>query len=614
MTNAIFKKSLFLLFGLFMPIFILLQSFVYIGYMDKKEQYISHEVQSVNRHYNVTYKTFKNNATHFYNSIANNKKVIEILKDANSGIKSKREKARKKLDKIFKTKYQLIAKLGIDIIQFHLSNNESFYRRYQPDDFGDDLTPFRYGVAVVNENKKPINGLETGKYEHAFRFVYPIFDETKKHIGRLEGSVSSSAFIEYMERALHQHIHFIIKDDFLSDTPQQEKLLSKYTQCKGLKNFLHLKRDVDKNFKYSDEEIQNIASKLKNYNKQSKEPFGIVIEKDNTEAIIIFIPVEGLKDKKTVAFFVIYGYENNLASLKDEYIFNCLAALILSIIFTALLFNVLRSKSKLKTEVKNKTKELEHLNKNLQAKVNEEVTKNREKDKQMLQQSRLAQMGEMISMIAHQWRQPLSTISSASMALSLKAKLDMADNDLILETTDKVSKSSQHLSRTIDDFRDFFKSNKERREASLEEIVEGVLNIVQVSIENKNIKIITEFNCNEKFSTCPNEIKQVVLNLIKNAEDILLEKEVKEPYIKISTFKQDNKYIMEVSDNGGGVPEDIIENIFDPYFSTKTKKDGTGLGLYMSKTIVEEHCHGELSVSNSKNGAIFRVTLETNHA
>jgi C4-dicarboxylate-specific signal transduction histidine kinase len=107
-----------------------------------------------------------------------------------------------------------------------------------------------------------------------------------------------------------------------------------------------------------------------------------------------------------------------------------------------------------------------------------------------------------------------------------------------------------------------------------------------------------------------NELKQVVLNIIKNSEDALLDNGIENPYIKIKTFTDNNNYVLEVSDNAGGISEDIIDNIFDPYFSTKTKKDGTGLGLYMSKIIIEEHCDGKLSVRNSDVGAIFRIELE----
>ncbi len=260
-------------------------------------------------------------------------------------------------------------------------------------------------------------------------------------------------------------------------------------------------------------------------------------------------------------------------------------------------------------EIAYKTKELKALNENLELIVKKEVAKNREKDKQLIQQSRMALMGEMLSMIAHQWRQPLAAISATSASIELKASLNKLDNDTAQQKAHDISNFSQHLSRTIDDFRDFFKPNKEKRETTYDEVVKSVLEIIEVSLTHKDIQLLQEFNCHDTFSTYPNELKQVILNLIKNAEDALLEKEIKDPYIKISTYKKNEKYILEISDNAGGIPEEIMKNIFDPYFSTKTKKDGTGLGLYMSKTIVEEHCNGELSAMNTEDGALFKIAL-----
>ena len=225
------------------------------------------------------------------------------------------------------------------------------------------------------------------------------------------------------------------------------------------------------------------------------------------------------------------------------------------------------------------------------------------------QQSRLAQMGEMISMIAHQWRQPLSAINSTSTALNLKAKLNKLDNDTVIKLTDQVLEYTQYLSTTIDDFRNFFKSNKEKEEVSYTQLIECVMRISEGSMSYENINLIQELNCKDTFHIYQNEFKQVILNLIKNAEDVLVENNVKNPYIKIHTYKEGTKLILEVSDNGGGISDDIIANIFDPYFSTKLKKDGTGLGLYMSKMIIEDHCNGTLSVFNTKDGALFKIEI-----
>ena len=215
-------------------------------------------------------------------------------------------------------------------------------------------------------------------------------------------------------------------------------------------------------------------------------------------------------------------------------------------------------------------------------------------------------------MIAHQWRQPLAAISSTSAAINLKAKLGKLDKENAINLASKISGYSQHLSQTIDDFREFFKKNKEKRETTYTELINSVLSIIEESVQNKNITLIKELNCEDKLYTYSNEIKQVILNLIKNAEDILLEKSIEKPCIKVITYKKEDTLILEISDNAGGIPENIIDKIFDPYFSTKIKKDGTGLGLYMSKTIIEEHCNGKIGVTNGEDGAIFKIELEAN--
>ena len=253
--------------------------------------------------------------------------------------------------------------------------------------------------------------------------------------------------------------------------------------------------------------------------------------------------------------------------------------------------------------------ELENINLTLEKRIIVEVEKNREKDKAMIQQSKLAQMGEMIAMIAHQWRQPLSAVSANANDLILKIMLNNYDEKYFEEKLKKITDLSQYLSKTIDDFRGFYKEDKEKIEILLENIIKEVLKIISDSIESHNIHIYTDFKSCKKINTYPNELRQVLLNLIKNAEDVLLEKSIKSPYIEIKTYDDENNSYLIIEDNGGGIPKDILNKIFDPYFSTKTKKDGTGLGLYISKTIIEDHCNGKLIASNSDTGAKFTIIL-----
>jgi len=258
----------------------------------------------------------------------------------------------------------------------------------------------------------------------------------------------------------------------------------------------------------------------------------------------------------------------------------------------------------LKEEVEERTKELKLAHSKLTSMVN--------KDSMTGLYNRRYFNEISISMIAHQWRQPLTAISATSATINYKVKSDEMEKDFIIERTNRISEYSQHLSSTIDDFRDFFKPDKEQKDTTFEELLRSVFSIVEASLIQQNITLHQSLQYNDCFKSYPNELKQVILNLIKNSEDVLIEKNVNNPYIKLKTYKDKDSIVLEISDNGGGVNESIIDKIFDPYFSTKLKKDGTGLGLYMSKTIIEDHCNGNLYVNNSQDGAVFRIVLSLN--
>ncbi len=253
--------------------------------------------------------------------------------------------------------------------------------------------------------------------------------------------------------------------------------------------------------------------------------------------------------------------------------------------------------------------ELQELNQKLEARVKEEVQKNRKKDGILIHNSKLAQMGEMMSLIAHQWRQPLNAISATSTGLHVKIELGRYDEDFFLSSLNKIEEYVKHLSTTVDDFTNFFKPSKRTHETDCAFIIERALFILSASLSKNSIDVRVENNSDTTFTTYPNEVIQVVINLVKNAENILLKREIKNPQITISAYEKEDKHIIEVSDNGGGIEEDIIEKIFEPYFTTKNHESSTGLGLYMSKFIIQESCKGSLVVKNDQNGACFTITL-----
>ena len=250
--------------------------------------------------------------------------------------------------------------------------------------------------------------------------------------------------------------------------------------------------------------------------------------------------------------------------------------------------------------------ELKNINLSLENRVQKEVEKNRIQDQKLIQQSKMALMGELISMIAHQWRQPLNIISLNTAKLETSALLDSdISNDEICAITSEINKQSQYLSNTIDDFRYFYKPNKESESVTLQDVVLRSLSIIKASILDSGIKIVEEYDSKEILDIYYNEMVQVVLNILKNAQDSFEKNNIKTPCINITTKDR----TISICDNGDGIPEDIKEKIFEPYFSTKEEKSVTGLGLYMSKTIVEKHHSGILRVENNSQGACFIIEM-----
>ncbi len=240
--------------------------------------------------------------------------------------------------------------------------------------------------------------------------------------------------------------------------------------------------------------------------------------------------------------------------------------------------------------------------------MQEVLEKNREQSWKMIQQSRLASMGEMISMIAHQWRQPLNAISLAAGDLKLRIMMGEKDSESLVKGLENIETYVHHLSETVEDFRSFFRADKRRIETSFKEIVQSLGGIIETSMKKSPIEIIYDLDRCGRFTSYPNELKQVILNLVKNAQDVLLERGVENPRIEIVCGFEDGIHWLQVRDNGGGVEPSIFGRIFDPDFSTKGG-DGTGIGLYMSKIIIEDHCGGTLNVENGKEGAIFTIEL-----
>ena len=238
-----------------------------------------------------------------------------------------------------------------------------------------------------------------------------------------------------------------------------------------------------------------------------------------------------------------------------------------------------------------------------------DITELKAKDRLLFQQSKMASMGEMIGNIAHQWRQPLSVISTCASGIKFEKEFNEIKDDRLYEALDLIVENTQYLSKTIDDFRNFFKADKQIEDFCVNDSILKVLKLLKSSIQNHNIDVETCFDGELIINGYPNEFLQVLINILNNSKDALLNQDKNTRFISIKTYIDNKNCVVEVSDNGGGIDETIISKIFDPYFTTKHKSQGTGIGLYMSHQIVIEHMKGNISAKNIeiiKNKKVYK--------
>jgi ABC-type nitrate/sulfonate/bicarbonate transport system substrate-binding protein/signal transduction histidine kinase len=257
-----------------------------------------------------------------------------------------------------------------------------------------------------------------------------------------------------------------------------------------------------------------------------------------------------------------------------------------------------------------RSKKSKILNKELQEKMEIELQKFRDKDKMLFHQNKLAAMGEMLENIAHQWRQPLSQINSSVLLIDDILNEKNFKNIDVEERLLEIESLTKYLSNTINDFKDFFSHDKIKNTFLLREMIEKSIYIVKGSLKENNIEVTVDVEEDYRYYGYESELQQVVLVLLNNAKEALVNRSVKTPNINIYIELEEEYYIIKICDNAGGIIKNIREKIFEPYFTTKHKSKGTGLGLYMSKKIIEESMDGELNVNNYKLGVCFEIKLK----
>jgi signal transduction histidine kinase len=316
----------------------------------------------------------------------------------------------------------------------------------------------------------------------------------------------------------------------------------------------------------------------------------------------------------SVSFDITKEYEqlNEINKEKEQTIIFLIIAAIGTLITLVLYQNIKKVDeqriSKLNESLEIKVKELDDFNKTLYKKVEEEVSKQREKENLLIQQSKLAALGEMIGNVAHQWRQPISAVSAIIMNIKWTAISQGVDYKFLDDRMKEANEQLKYMSQTIEDFRTFFKPNKEKEYFDLKVEVRKAYKILKAMLEHNNINLQIYSKNSIVVYGYANEFSQVVLNIISNAKDVLIERNIQKPKIEIHLYNDEDNIFCEIRDNAGGIDEKFIGRIFEPYFTTKDH-NGTGIGLYISKEIIEKHMQGFLVVKNIEEGANFVISI-----
>jgi len=265
----------------------------------------------------------------------------------------------------------------------------------------------------------------------------------------------------------------------------------------------------------------------------------------------------------------------------------------------------------LERELDEKRAALESINAQLQLRIAEEVEKNRIKDRLLHTQSKNAQMGEMLNMIAHQWRQPLNAISASAIKISMLDELGELSRDMMLEHARFVQEQSQKMSQTINDFMEFFKPHEGKSRFTLTSLMDELGSLISAQLKNRGIELRYDRENRTEIASHEKELAHVLLNLIANARDAFESGSVASPCIAVALERTSpSTVVITVSDNAGGISEANLDKVFNLYFTTKEQGKGTGIGLYMSRRIVEEVLGGTIEVANRGEGACFTIAFE----
>ena len=522
----------------------------------------------------------QNNYIHQTYTLFLDKLKVDISKKSDfmiktSGVKEAfNNKNREKLYKLIQKPYNRIVAHNnhVKIITFRLIDGSTFLRVHKPQMFGDKLNKKRKIILDTISTQKRQYGFEVGKLKMTYRVVTPIFYNNKL-IGVVEIGIEPESITKNIDKLFDIQTALLIKKEHkdISIDKSKMKRIDNFLIARGDKLFLNNLNQIDLS-----KETNQVTYKEMSY--MINTTLNLNDNKNNIAAkILVAFSMKEYTEKL-----------NQLIKLNIP----------ITVILLVILFIILN------VGLNNYLKKIE--------KLHEDIL---EKDTIMAQHSKMAAMGEMIESIAHQWRQPLSIITTSVSGIKIKKHLGVLDDDSFDHFYNTIINNAQHLSSTIDDFKNFFKKDKIKTEFNLKDTFHYSFNLLSSKFRTVKIELIENID-DVKMYGFANELTQVIMNILNNARDELETKEYKR-IIFIDIYTKNNNAIIEIKDNAGGIPTEVLPKVFDAHFTTKEETNGTGIGLYMSKKIIINSFNGDITAQNTTykydeetySGALFTVIL-----
>ena len=606
-----FSKNKITVLSIIVVVFIIANFIVYSVTNVNTEQRIKpileNRIKNLKTHYESLLHHQKEMADLMYQSTIQIPKVIEILSKIDlTTTQNEKSILREELFNILKEKYKRMRTKGVHQYHFVLKDNRTFLRMHKPSKFDDDLSNIRYSFKYVNENNKIFRGFDQGKTSHAFRNIYPVFsksstsasDKKNNYLCALDISFPSDVLQNYLTTIDNIHTHFLVHKNIFTTKAWERKdfELEYYPSAEHSDYMIAITKKHIKKHKILDKEFElNSISKQINIDVAKGKPFSHYFRSKNRVKTLTFYPIRELKNDQVVSWLVAYENDDLIQTALD---FDKLLKITFFFSFLILcyfVYNIIIQKDI------------------LNIKVARELRRNREKDKQLVEQSKFAIMGEMISMIAHQWKQPLNALSLNIANLEMMHISGKYSKKEIGYISQNAKTTIEYMNQTIHDFSEFLKPSQAQEFVDINTIFHQLESLINTDIKKYNIKFDIKFDLNidSKIKINMSKFTQVMINIVKNSIDEFIDKEIKDPTISIIVTKERKMYKIIIEDNAGGIPQNILTTIFDPYISTKGK-NGTGLGMYMSKLIVKGHLGGKIEVTNENEGAIFTIQLPVN--